>query len=112
MADKKISELTAHTTSIDLDELVIVDKTNTETKKITKYDFLKGVFRHGVVALSGAVNGVNKVFTLPYTPYADEYVAIFKSGYLQTLTEDYTISGADVTFVDAPEIGMNLRAIL
>lgn len=60
MANKKISELTAYTTSLDADLIAIVDVANNITKKQTKLNFLKevkaAVVPSGVIAMwSGSI---------------------------------------------------------
>lgn len=57
---------------------------------------------------SGLVNSSNTVYTLFATPVVgSEHV--FLNGLLQTLTADYGISGATITFVTAPLTGDILR---
>lgn len=54
---------------------------------------------------TGTVNGVNKVFTLAYTPEATDKILVFVNGVLKEQDAgeaDYTISGSTITFVDAP----------
>lgn len=58
---------------------------------------------------AGTINGSNVTFTLANTPESGS-VKVFLNGMRQTLTEDYTISGATITFVSAPPSGSILRA--
>ena len=61
--------------------------------------------------LSGVLDGVNKVFTLPETP--DEgTVLLYMGGQLQHpgLGNDYEISEDTITFVDAPSVASVLWA--
>lgn len=56
------------------------------------------------LAPTGAVNGVNKVFTLPTTP--GSVVLVYRNGVLQQPGgADYTLSGSTITFVAAPLTG-------
>jgi hypothetical protein len=51
---------------------------------------------------SGAVNGVNKVFSLAFTPVANTE-SVFKNEGYQARGYQYTISGNTITFVTAPD---------
>lgn len=54
---------------------------------------------------SGAVDGVNKVFTLAYTPNAAGKVLVFVNGILKERDAgeaDYVLNGSTITFGDAP----------
>lgn len=55
-------------------------------------------------APSGSINGVNKTFTLSQTPI-EGTEQVYLNGLLQEpgSSNDYTISGNTITFVDAPE---------
>lgn len=57
------------------------------------------------VTPTGAVNGINKVFTLPTNPGA--VVLVYLAGVLQNpgVSNDYTISGTTITFNTAPVTG-------
>lgn len=57
---------------------------------------------------SGNVNGTNAAFTLANTPVAGK-VQVFENGMLQHETDDYTISGATITFVAAPPTTSKIR---
>ncbi len=59
---------------------------------------------------SGTVNGTNAAFTLANTPVSGK-VLVFRNGQLQIEGggEDYTISGATITFVSAPATGSKIR---
>jgi hypothetical protein len=50
---------------------------------------------------SGTLNGTNKVFTLAHTPTAGSLEVFLNV--MQSLTADYTLSGATITFVTAPK---------
>ena len=57
---------------------------------------------------SGSINGSNTAFTLAATPTTgSEHV--YLNGILQTEGTDYTISGANITMLSAPETGAILR---
>lgn len=53
--------------------------------------------------ITGNLNGVNTVFELDHTPI-ESSVQIYLNGMLQEQGQDYTISGATITFTDPPEI--------
>lgn len=57
---------------------------------------------------TGAVNGVNTVFTLANTPITGKE-EVFFNGVLQDSGDDYTISGNTITMAIAPETGKKLR---
>ncbi len=61
---------------------------------------------------SGTVNGANSTFVLANTPTTSK-VLVFRNGLLQLEGggEDYTISGATITFVAAPSSGSKLRVV-
>lgn len=58
---------------------------------------------------TGAVNGVNKIFTLANNPDPNDSLRLYNNIY-QTPVEDYTLSGITITFIEAPLVGSNLRA--
>jgi hypothetical protein len=57
---------------------------------------------------SGAINGTNTAFTIANTPVAGSE-EVFLNGLLQTLADDYTISGSTITFAPAPTAGDVIR---
>lgn len=60
---------------------------------------------------TGTINGSNTVFTLAHTPTAgSEHV--YLNGLLQTITTDYTITGATITFTTAPQVGSDFTTVL
>lgn len=63
----------------------------------------------GAVAPTGTVNGSNVTFTLPQTPTGNS-LQLFVGGIQQVLATDYTISGATITFTNAPATGSLIRA--
>ena len=58
---------------------------------------------------AGASNGTNTDFTLDNTPVDTTTVMVFLGGQLQTYTDDYTITGAVITFTLAPETSQKVR---
>jgi hypothetical protein len=48
---------------------------------------------------TGAINGVNAVFTLAQTPSPITSLAVYRNGLLMSAGIDYTLSGAVITFV-------------
>lgn len=56
----------------------------------------------------GAVNNINTVFLLANTPITGSEM-VYLNGQLQDPTNDYTISGASITFVSAPRTGDRVR---
>lgn len=65
-------------------------------------DFISSFFAFNVIP-TGTVNGSNTAFTLPETPIK---LALFADGLAMTPTVDYTLSGANITFVVAPSSGV------
>lgn len=65
----------------------------------------------GQTTPSGAVNGVNTIFTLASTP--GMFVFVYRNGILQNpgVSNDYTISGITITFNVAPPSGDVITAI-
>ena len=61
------------------------------------------------VAVAGTVDGANDEFTLASTVRTDSEV-IYLNGLLQVIGDDYTIDGATLTFVAAPETGDKVAA--
>lgn len=63
------------------------------------------------LAPTGAINGVNKVFTLPTTP--TNVALVFRNGMLQNPGggNDYTIAGGTITFNAAPLTGDIILAV-
>ena len=60
---------------------------------------------------SGTINDVNVTFTLANAPSPAASLRLFLNGAYQTPGgEDYTLSGATITFVNAPLTGSVLRA--
>lgn len=59
---------------------------------------------------AGTIDGVNKVFTIAFTPI-EATVQIFFNGQLREPIDDYTISGTTLTFVEAPAANYEIRAI-
>lgn len=57
---------------------------------------------------SGTINGSNTAFTLANTPTAGT-VSVYLNGLLQTVSDDYTISGSTITYTAAPIAGDVLR---
>lgn len=62
---------------------------------------------------SGSINGSNTAFTLAHTPSAATNVNLFLNGVQQRqgAGNDYTISGATITYLTAPPTGATLNAI-
>jgi hypothetical protein len=48
---------------------------------------------------AGTTNGNNAVFTLPNSPTPASSLQLYKNGVLQTSSVDYTLSGAQITFL-------------
>lgn len=64
-------------------------------------------------APSGTINGVNTTFTLSPTPAASSNVNCFLNGVQQQqgAGNDYTISGATITYLTAPATGAKLNCL-
>lgn len=69
-----------------------------------------GTFSNNVTP-TGTVNGVNAIFTLANTPI-NSSLMLLVNGQVQTSPENYTISGATITFVagQIPQTGQILKA--
>ena len=50
-------------------------------------------------------DGSTTQVNISYTP---SYLAVYLSGIRQKLTDDYTVSGAQITFVSAPKSGQKI----
>jgi hypothetical protein len=60
---------------------------------------------------AGAINGSNTAFTLAHTPNPASSLQLFKNGQLQKPGgADYTLTGAAIAFVIAPQTGDALEA--
>ena len=57
----------------------------------------------------GEGDGADKTFSLDYTPIGGS-LQLYVDGTLQVETDDYSISGADITFVTAPTDGHPITA--
>ena len=57
----------------------------------------------------GAINGVNKVFTLAYDPNPNSSLLVFINGQKVTNTDEYTLSGDTLTLTIAYPTGTELR---
>jgi hypothetical protein len=73
---------------------------------------IAGFFNVGLVVPTGAVNGINTVFTLPTTP-VNSVALVFRNGLLQNPGggNDYTISGGTITFNTAPLVGDTIISV-
>jgi len=56
----------------------------------------------------GNVDGINKVFTLAYTPIVDTVIVFLATIQVPGSGLDYTISGSTITFIKAPKIGQEV----
>ena len=87
-----------------------------DAKAIKGLDKLKaGITRHrGGVGFNfeqptGAVNGVNTVFTLTAPPKLNKLILFVNGlGYSNIITDDLTVSGSEITLVTAPPTGSNI----
>lgn len=61
-------------------------------------------------APSGAINGSNTAFTLSQTPASNASVDLSLDGIVLTPITHYTLSGVNITMVDAPATGQKLQA--
>jgi len=55
---------------------------------------------------TGDMDGVNAEFTLANTPIDTDKVAVYLQGNRQSYTNDFTVAGDVITFVEAPESWM------
>lgn len=68
---------------------------------------------HQELPISGAINGVNKVFVFDSTPYSPGSFLLYKNGLLQDQSgSDYSLVGSTVTFVTAPLAGSEIVALI
>jgi hypothetical protein len=58
---------------------------------------------------SGTIDGSNTQFSLAETPLENDAVDVYIDGLKQTPGVDYTISGSDITFSAAPQLGQTVR---
>lgn len=56
-------------------------------------------------APAGAINGVNTVYTLSFTPFDAATLEMYINGVFQSPGLDFTLVGAVVTFTSAPATG-------
>lgn len=59
---------------------------------------------------SGTINGSNKTFLLPHVPYSPKSVLLMLDSTVLKYTTHFTISGATITMVTAPQLGQDLFA--
>ena len=59
---------------------------------------------------SGTINGSNTAFTLAQVPLENESVDLFLDGLKLHVTDDYSLSGVNITMSVAPVVGQSLRA--
>ena len=86
------------------------DGATSRTTINTNFDNLNDAFVNNETPV-GTIDGVNKTFTLPSTPSPAASLLLFLNGAFQTAVgEDYTLSTATITFVNAPPTGSVLRA--
>lgn len=82
-------------------------------KKSGSRSFFGGGFNYSSMSLhliddetpSGTINSSNTIFTLANLPNPASSVKVYLNGVRQRVTEDYTLSGATITFVSAPPTG-------
>ena len=86
------------------DEQLDIETTTDVVSTDVVYQFADGV------ELTGDIDGINLTFVLPYTPNPTASLLLTMNGSVQTVTEDYTLSGATVSFIVAPPTGSILRA--
>lgn len=82
------------------------------SSSLSDYIYVSGSLG-GQTSLGGIQDGVNKVFTLPITPFEDSLVLWDNTPLIPNITplagyNSYTISGSTITFTNAPAIGDNL----
>ena len=51
---------------------------------------------------TGTINGTNKAFTIKNPPNPVSSLKVYLNGQRMRITEDYTFSGATITFITAP----------
>ena len=105
--NSKITDLTALTTPVDADEMVVEDNSETETKKVTWANvkatlktYFDSVYGTPVAGEALGGSGVNR--TLAHTPISGTLV-ICDGAVILHKTTDYTQVTTAVTFVAAPD---------
>lgn len=66
--------------------------------------------QHATEDLSTACDGTNVAFTLTHTPLLPDVMLLVLNSCILTYDVDYTVSGSDITFVNAPNSGNTLIA--
>lgn len=103
--------------SLDIDGLTTENTIDTATDTIAFYDASAGVERKTALANivssssafsfsetpTGAVNGVNTIFTVANAPTSA--LKVYRNGQLQTPGTEYTVAGTTITFASAPLFG-------
>lgn len=104
MANKKISDLAAAATLTGPEYFEVLQ--GGVNKKVTATSLVGDVASSAFVdgeTPTGDIDGVNDVFTLANNPIAAS-VKVYQNGIRLKVTDDYTISGATITFVTPPAI--------
>jgi len=57
----------------------------------------------------GSINGTNTAFTLTASPNPTNSLEVYLNGACLSVTEDYTLSGDDLTLLIAPPTGSLLK---
>jgi len=74
----------------------------TNNEILTIQAIVDGTYFHRAESLTGTQNGVNVTFILSSTPNPATSLELKLNGQDLTLTTDYSLSGAIITFVQAP----------
>lgn len=108
MPDSKITDLTALTTPVDADALVVEDVSETETKKTlwssiktTLKTYFDGVY--GIPVADEELGGSGVDRTLAHTPLSGTLRIYDGAARLHGGGVDFTQDGTDVTFNEAPD---------
>lgn len=102
-------------TPADDDKVLILDSSTSDTLKyVDKSELGGGAGSSEVFATnetpSGTINSTNKTFTLAYTPISGSETIHRDGQLLKGSSDDYSISGATITFTTAPDTGSVLLA--
>lgn len=64
-----------------------------------------GTGYHDAETPFGVINGVNKNFTLGAAPSPSTTLQLYRNGLLQTVAVDYTLSGRNISYIVAMQVG-------
>lgn len=117
-ADSEVVKLTGNQTIANIKTFTsspVIPDATASNQAVSKGQMDAAILAAGTTNLivnetpSGLINGSNTVYNLANTPVVGK-VLVFLNGQQIYVTNDYTISGATITFVTAPESGDVIRS--